>query len=117
MWGHLCDNRPNLAPVRQTARPRLAGVCNKHYHGDMTRFGYIRTSRDRQAGQAGMDPETQQQLRAAGVSPANVYRDIGLSGSTAPATRNGWRGLDAKLQAGDTLVVAAVDQLAAGGLT
>ena len=92
-------------------------MCNKGYGGHLTRFGYIRTSRDRQAGQAGKDPETQQQLRAAGVSPANVYRDIGLSGSTATATRNGWRGLDAKLQAGDTLVSRRSTGWAAGWLT
>ena len=77
-----------------------------------TTFGYVRTSRARQDGQAGMDPETQQQqLRAAGVSPANLYVDAGVSGTAGAATRRGWRVLDKRMVEGDVLVVAAVDRI------
>ena len=45
------------------------------------------------------------------VPPENVYRDVGGSGSRGTASRDGWQALDAKLQAGDALVVAAVDRV------
>ena len=58
----------------------------------MVDYGYLRTSRQHLDGQAGMDPETQARaLEAAGVDPANVYRDLGLSGTTASTSRAGWR--------------------------
>ena len=84
---------------------------NKRYDGAMARYGYIRTSKALQDGQPGMKPEVQQQLMAAGVDLANLYRDVGVSGSTATATRHGWRALDQRMSAGDVLVVAAVDRL------
>ena len=41
-------------------------------------YGYIRTSRQRIAGEAGSDPEAQaHQLRGAGVAPEDIYRDVG----------------------------------------
>ena len=61
-------------------------------------------------GEAGSDPETQRlQLIRAGVDPDNIYRDVGVSGSTGTNTRNGWRFLNSHLDAGDVLVVASVD--------
>ena len=45
----------------------------------MTLYGYIRTSRRQVEGMPGSDPETQQlQLRTAGVSLENIYRDVGV---------------------------------------
>ena len=78
----------------------------------MNTYGYIRTSKLESADARGMHPETQElALRAAGVPPANVFRDVGLSGSTATTTRDGWQRLDARLQAGDVVTVAAVDRV------
>ncbi len=78
----------------------------------MTVYGYIRTSRQRIEGAAGSDPEAQaHQLRQAEVPEANIYRDIGVSGGTGTNSRAGWRALDRRLQAGDTLVVVAVDRI------
>ena len=77
-----------------------------------TIYGYIRTSRQHVDGEAGSDPETQRlQLLNAGVSPENVYRDVGVSGSTGINTRHGWRRLDSRLAAGDVLVVVSVDRV------
>ncbi len=59
-----------------------------------------------------MHPESQEAaIRAAGVLPANVYRDLGVSGATGTASRAGWRAVDAKLEEGDALVVMAIDRL------
>ena len=77
-----------------------------------TLYGYIRTSRQKTDGEAGSDPETQRlQLIRAGVDPDNIYRDVGVSGSTGTNTRNGWRLLNSHLDAGDVLVVASVDRV------
>ena len=78
----------------------------------MTVYGYIRTSRQRIAGTAGSDPEVQaHQLRQAGVEDLQIFRDVGVSGGTGTNTRTGWRALDNRLQAGDTLVVVALDRI------
>ena len=46
-------------------------------------YGYIRTSRRLQEGVPGMDPESQElQLQRAGAPWENLFRDIGVSGST-----------------------------------
>ena len=58
-----------------------------------------------------MDPESQElQLRRAGVPWENLFRDIGVSGSTGTQERRGWHRLDNRLAGGDTLVVAAIDR-------
>ena len=50
-------------------------------------YGYIRTSRQLQEGVPGMDPASQElQLQRAGVPRDNIYRDVGVSGSTAPSS-------------------------------
>ena len=78
----------------------------------MTTYGYIRTSRQRIQGTAGSDPAAQaRQLRQDGVPEANIHRDVGISGGTGTNSRTGWRALDAKLAAGDTLVVVAIDRI------
>ena len=78
----------------------------------MTVYGYIRTSRQRIEGTAGSDPEAQAyQLRQADVPDANIYRDVGVSGGTGTNSRAGWRALDSRLRAGDTLVVVALDRI------
>ena len=52
-----------------------------------------------------MDPESQElQLRRAGVPWENLFRDIGVSGSTGTQERRGWHRLDNRLAGGDTLV-------------
>ena len=74
-------------------------------------YGYIRTSRQRIAGEAGSDPAAQAlQLRGAGVAPEDIYRDVGVSGSIDTNSRAGWHALKARLTAGDTMVVAAIDR-------
>ena len=78
----------------------------------MTTYGYIRTSRQRIQGTAGSDPAAQaHQLHQDGVPEANIHRDVGISGGTGTNSRAGWRALDAKLAAGDTLVVVAIDRI------
>ena len=58
-----------------------------------------------------MDPESQElQLRRAGVPWENLFRDIGVSGSTGTQERRGWHRLDNRLAGGDTLVVVAIDR-------
>ena len=48
-------------------------------------YGYIRTSRQRIAGEAGSDPEAQAlQLRGAGAALGGIDRDVGVSGSICP---------------------------------
>ncbi len=67
------------------------------------------------AGEPGNDPETQRrQLLDAGVPTANLYQDLGFSGSTGTNSRQGWRSLTSRLQQGDVLVVAAVDRVGGG---
>ena len=58
-------------------------------------YGYIRTSRRLQEG----------------VPGENLFRDIGVSGSTGTQERRGWHRLDNRLAGGDTLVVAAIDRI------
>ena len=59
-----------------------------------------------------MDPESQElRLRKAGVPWENLFRDIGVSGSTGTQERRGWHRLDARLAGGDTLVVVAIDRI------
>ena len=75
-------------------------------------YGYIRTSRQRIAVNAGSDPEAQVlQLRGAGVAPEDIYRDMGVSGSIGTNSRAGWHALNTRLTSGDTLVVAAIDRI------
>ena len=75
-------------------------------------YGYIRTSRQRIAGEAGSDPEAQAlQLHDAGVALGDIYRDVGVSGSIGTNSRAGRHALNARLIAGDTLVVAAIDRI------
>ena len=78
----------------------------------MPLYGYIRTSRQHVKGVAGGDPRTQElQLVKAGVPLENVYRDVGVSGTTGTNTRRGWRALDKRMGDGDVLVVASVDRI------
>ena len=65
----------------------------------MTTYGYIRTSRQRIQGTAGSDPL------------ANIYRDVGVSGTIGTQVRQGWHQLDVRLAGGDTLVVVAIDRI------
>ena len=75
-------------------------------------YGYIRTSRAAVDGLACMHPETQvRALADAGVEPANIVSDAGVSGSVPAGERPGWSGLDARLLRGDTLTVAALDRI------
>ena len=75
-------------------------------------YGYIRTSCAAVDGLAGMHPETQvQALADAGVEPVNIVSDVGISGSVPAGERPGWTGLDAQVLRGDTLTVAALDQI------
>ena len=75
-------------------------------------YGYIRTSRRLQEGVPGMDPESQElQLQRAGVPWENLFRDIGVSGSTGTQERRGWHRLNGRLAGGDTLVVVAIDRI------
>ena len=78
----------------------------------MTTYGYIRTSRDREDGHAGSDPEAQRhQLRTAGVEDQHIYADVAVSGAAGIKTRNQWRALDQRIEQGDVLVVAAIDRI------
>ena len=52
-----------------------------------------------------------QQLRQDGVPEADIHRDVAISGRHGHHCRVGWRALDAKLAAGDTLVVVAIDRI------
>ena len=75
-------------------------------------YGYIRTSRRQVQGQSGSDPDSQVlQLLDAGVPSELIYRDLGISGATGTNSRRAWRALNARLGAGDVLVVAAVDRI------
>ena len=75
-------------------------------------YGYIRTSRDQEPDRPGMNPDTQRRdLLEDGVPERNIHADIDVSGVAGVATRNGWRLVDARLQHGDVLVVAALDRI------
>ena len=75
-------------------------------------YGYLRTSRAAVDGLAGMHPETQlQALADAGVELANIFQDLGISGSVLVSDRPGWTELDTKLIRGDTVTVAALDRI------
>ena len=59
-----------------------------------------------------MHPETQHQALAdAGVEVANIFQDVGVSGSVLVSDRPGWTELDAKLISGDTVTVASLDRI------
>ena len=78
----------------------------------MTTYGYIRTSRQRIQGTSGSDPASQaRQLHQDGVPEANIFRDVGVSGGTGTNSRAGWRALNTRLAAADTLVVVAIDRI------
>ena len=78
----------------------------------MTTYGYIRTSRQRIRGTAGSDPAAQAlQLHQNGVPETNIFRDVGVSGGTGTTSRAGWRTLNTRLAAADTLVVVAIDRI------
>ena len=52
----------------------------------MAAYGYIKTSRDQEAGHPGCDPEVQRrQLVDAGVDLARIYADVAVSGATLTA--------------------------------
>ena len=54
-------------------------------------YGYLRTSRAAVDGLAGMHPETQlQALANAEVELANIFQDVGISGSVLVSDRPGW---------------------------
>ena len=75
-------------------------------------YGYIRTSRQLQEGDPGMDPASQElQLQRAGVPRDNIFRDVGVSGSTGTQHRQDWHRLNGRLAGGDTLVVVAIDRI------
>ena len=75
-------------------------------------YGYLRTSRAAVDGLAGMHPETQlQALADAEVELANIFQDVGISGSVLVSYRPGWTELDARLRRGDTVTVAALDRI------
>ena len=42
---------------------------------------------------------------------ANIYRDVGVSGTIGTQVRQGWHQLDVRLAGGDTLVVVAIDRI------
>ena len=59
-----------------------------------------------------MDPVSQElQLRRAGVPLENLYRDVGVSGSTGTRERRAWHQLNAHIAGGDTLAVVAIDRI------
>ena len=59
-----------------------------------------------------MNLETQLRgLLEAGVPERNIHADIDVSGVAGVATGNAWRSVDAKLERGDALVVAAIDRV------
>ena len=78
----------------------------------MTIYGYLRTSKQQVDGQAGMDPDSQTRaLEAVCVAPSDVYRDLGLSGTTASTSRAGWRVLQDRLRPSDTVVVVELARI------
>ena len=66
-------------------------MAHKRYTLDMTLYGYIRTSRKPVDDVPGNHPESQLlAILNAGVDEEHVYRDVGVSGTTATASRQGW---------------------------
>ena len=51
------------------------------------------------------------QLRRAGVPLENIFRDVGVSGTTGTQERRGWHHLNSRLTGGDTLAVVAIDRI------
>ena len=51
----------------------------------------------------------------AGVPQANLFRDIGVSGSTGTRERRAWHHLNERLAGRDTLVVVAIDRIGRTG--
>ena len=74
------------------------------YCPGMTTYGYIRTSRQRLQCTDTRAPAIQTLRR--GVPEANICRVVGASGGTGTSSRAGWRALNVRPAAGDTLVVA-----------
>ena len=67
----------------------------------MTLYGYIRTSRKPVGDVPGNHPESQLlAILDAGVDEEHVYRDVGVSGAIATASRQGWHALDADWRMG-----------------
>ena len=59
-----------------------------------------------------MNPATQRRdLLEADVLERNIRADINVSGVAGVATLDAWRSVDAKLQHGDCLVLAALDRI------
>ena len=78
----------------------------------MATYGHIQTSRNKEPGHPGSDPEVQRrQLADAGVDPAQIYSDVAASGTKRVSSRNQWHLLDQQLAQGDVLVVAAIDRI------
>ena len=78
----------------------------------MTTYGYIRTSRDQEAGYPGSAPHVQRrQLVEAGVDDAHIYADVAASGAKDYNSHDQWYVLDEMLAQGDVLVVAAINSL------
>ena len=69
-------------------------------------YGYARTSRKDLV----LDNQ-RLQLQEQGVPPENIYADEGVSGATPALSRKSFADLNVKLQAGDTIIVAAFDRL------
>ena len=75
-------------------------------------YGYIRTSRQLQEGAPGRDSASQElQLLGSGVPLDNIFRDVGISGTTGTQERRGWHRLNARLAGGDTLAVVAIARI------
>ena len=111
----MAINAPFCPPDLTDLSP-LRRACPKgHTRFTSTLHGYIRTSRRLITGEPGNDRDTQGlQLLDAGVPAANLYRDLGVSGSTGATTRQGWRSLNSHLHPGDVVVVASVDRVGRG---
>ncbi len=59
-----------------------------------------------------MDPASQElQLQRAGVPKNNIFRDVGISGTTGTQERKAWHQLNGHLAGGDTVVVVAIDRI------
>ena len=100
-----------VGPRRATSAESSGGQQSGTLFG-MTDYGYLRTSRQQQEGAVGMDPDSQTRaLEAVGVAPSDVYRDLGLSGTTASMSRAGWRVLQDRLRPGDTVVVVELARI------
>ena len=107
-----CPVNARLRDCHITDIPPLREAVTYRYSPGMTTYGYIRTSRQRIQGTSGSDPASQaHQLHQDGVPEANIFRDVGVSGGTGTNSRAGWRALNTRLAAADTLVVVAIDRI------